>query len=229
MSNLFVSFRYWIHGFFFCCSVVILVISSTLASHFLPQHQGLLILSIVASALTIFILFLLNGGPQPQFELSAILLLSWLWLGLGAYTGDYIGDTQCYLLTGTISASGKDYSNKGFCQQIKVINAFSWALFAVMSAYWVLVYFIVGFVETRIPYIWEGNIDDVYFPDEERAVYPAGIRGPGRLGGGAYPAGNVVQTGPNSQGVYPLPGHQVVVATDGSGQQQITQVPIGFS
>jgi len=225
MSDLFVSIRFALYAFWGAFSIAVLVVSSILAHKFLPIHNGFLIFAIVASAFTIVVLILLALRSQPRIELIMMWVLAVLWVAMGAYATDVIGHIDCDSLEGTVPAANGPYSYKSYCRQMKVIEAFSWTNFGLFALFFLLVLRLTLQHSARGDKgIWSASVSELGWFDEEQGApsqYYQTIP-PGGQQTFAYP--NVTTFG-NSQPVYQLPGHSVVI-TNGPNGQQISQVPL---
>jgi len=115
----------------FVLSGVVLGLAANFASIFLPKiHHNFIIFALIAPSLTIFTFLLTLQWAQPQTEAIALSILSILWLTMGAWATDIIGYVQCDALGGqSIPAKSGNTSAQAYCYEMKVIQAFSWALF----------------------------------------------------------------------------------------------------
>ncbi|KAF9075795.1 hypothetical protein BDP27DRAFT_1380457 [Rhodocollybia butyracea] len=114
----------------------VLGIAAHFAAIFLPGlHQAFTIFAIVVPSLTIFILMLIFQWSQPRIE-AVVLFAAWaIWLAMGAWAGDIIGFVQCDSLTGqgTAAKHNGTTSFQAYCYEMKVIQAFSWMIFALCT------------------------------------------------------------------------------------------------
>jgi len=224
MSELFISLRFSLYAFWAVFSIVVLTMSGILAHKFLPIHDSFLIFAIVASAFTIVVLILLALRSQPRVELVMMWVLAVLWVAMGAYATDVIGHVDCDSLEGTIRAAGDTpYSYKLYCREMKVIEAFSWTNFGLFALFFLLVFRLILLHRARGDKgIWSASVSELGWFDEDFQGAPAYQT----ITPGAQPVTypNVTTFG-NSQPVYQLPGHSVVI-TNGPSGQQITQVPL---
>jgi hypothetical protein len=115
----------------FVLSGVVLGIAANFASIFYPKvHHDFIIFAILTPSFTIFIFLLTLQWAQPQTEAIALTVLCILWLTMGAWATDIIGITQCDALGGQTTPSKSGETNaQTFCYEMKVVQAFSWAIF----------------------------------------------------------------------------------------------------
>jgi len=225
MTSLFRNLRAYAFIFAAVASIIVLSLSANFATKFLPLHQDYLIFSIVASGVTIVILLLLALRSTPLSELIGLFILLVLWLAMGGYSTDVIGRVECDSLTGRIPAGhGNTYSASGYCRETKVVQSFSWANFMLFSLMLLITLSLSLKAHARgFKKIWLGDINDLGWFDELQnnpQTYLPLSQQPGQ----SYVYPNVTTFG-NSQPVYQLPGHSVVITTGPNGQQ-ITQVPV---
>ncbi|KAF8341382.1 uncharacterized protein EI90DRAFT_1729629 [Cantharellus anzutake] len=190
--------------------------------------EDFLIFSMVASAFTIVALILLALRSQPRIELVMMWTLAVLWVAMGAYTTDIIGHVECDSLEGTVPAArGRRYSYRRYCREVKAIEAFSWTNFGLFALFFLLLLrLILQYSARGYKAIWSASVSELGWFDEE-------LQGNGApqyyqtvpAGGQTYTYPNVTTFG-NSQPVYQLPGHSVVI-TNGPNGRQIAQVPVG--
>jgi len=226
MTSLFRDIRTYAFIFAAIFTIVVLSISANFATKFLPLHQDYLIFSIVASGVTIVILLILALRSTPLAELIALFVLLVLWLGMGGYSTDVIGHVECDSLTGrTPAAHGNTYSAAGYCRQTKVVQSFSWANFMLFSIMFLIVLTLALKAHARgFKRIWRGDINELGWFDELQSNPQMSYLPLSQQPGQNYVYPNVTTFG-NSQPVYQLPGHSVVI-TNGPNGQQITQVPV---
>jgi len=230
MTNLFKTIRFTTFAVAFIFSTIVLGLSANLAKHFLPLHRDYLIFSLVASALTMVVLILLSLRSQPRVDLVFTFILAAVWVAMGGYSTDVIGHVECDSLRGSIPA-GKNttYSAGGYCRQTKVVQSFSWANFVLFAVMFLTMLHLALRAHARgYKNIWASSVSDLGWFDEAKdgrqnmqQYYPVNQSG-GASASYTYP--NVTSFG-NSQPVYQLPGHSVVI-TNGPNGQQITQVPV---
>jgi hypothetical protein len=210
MTNLFKAIRFWVYLAAFACAAVVLGLSANFAAKFLPLHRDFLIFSLVVSAFTLTALIVLCLRSQPRFDIAAILLLSIMWLANGAYSADVIGHVECDMLSGSMpTKNGGSYSSQGYCRQMKVIEAFSWACFVILIISWMVLLTLTTRAHARGDrHIWSASVSDLPWFGQYDTNYPGAAV--------YYP-----QTQPmNGQPIYQLPGHNVVIQNG-----QVTQIP----
>ncbi|KAF9534313.1 hypothetical protein CPB83DRAFT_804162 [Crepidotus variabilis] len=119
----------------------VLGLAANFASIFLPNlHRDFTIFAIIIPSLTILVFLFQLQWALPLSEVIVLLILDILWLAMGAWSTDVIGNVQCDTLRGqtTPSKSGTT-SLQAYCYEMKVIQAFSWALFGLFTiAIWIL-------------------------------------------------------------------------------------------
>jgi len=115
----------------FALSGVVLGLAAKFASIFFPKyHHDFIIFALIAPALTIFTFLLTLQWAQPRTEAIILTILSIVWLTMAAWTGDIIGYVQCDSLGGQSTPARSGNTNaQTFCYEMKVVQAFSWALF----------------------------------------------------------------------------------------------------
>jgi len=211
----------------FLLSGTVLGLSAHFAAIFLPHlHHDFTIFSILVPSLSIFVFLITLQWAQPRTEAVALFILGTLWLAMGAWSTDIIGNIQCDGLTGQRTATKNgDMSAQEFCYEMKVIQAFSWMLFIL---YVLALYVLMRLVDQAHRFgrfdIWWAPIRELPWFGEAPGYYnthPGGMM--------QYPAGYAY---PTTQGVNaPLvqtPGHSIVIQPGMNGQPPtITQVPLG--
>jgi len=230
MTSLFRSLRFTALILAFAFATIILGLSANFAKHFLPLHKDFIIFALVASAVTMVFIMVMALRSTPMFEVIMLAIYCILWCAMGGYSTDVIGHVECDSLSGRIPAGhGHTYSAQGYCRQMKVIQAFSWAEFCLFVILFLVIFNIgLGAYARGYKEVWNGSISDLGWYGEE-----AGERVPNGYGGGhngtstpgvsyTYPT---VQSFGGSQPVYQLPGHSVVI-TNGPQGQHVQQVPL---
>lgn len=229
MTMLFVNLRIAAYIFVFALSATVLGIAINFAKLFLPHIQhDFTIYALVAPSLTMLTLLGLLQLSQPTVEVVAHTVMGILWLTMGAWSADVIGSTQCYSLGGINTPTNNgSMSARSYCYQMKVLEAFSWAIFIAFATFVIVV---VQLTTRAIlfgrHFAWSEHISQLGwfhecpgFPTEGRVFYPyypyqfMGAHS-GAYGGG-YTGGPAVQQ---------LPGHSVVIHQGPNGPA-VTQVP----
>jgi len=186
-------------------------------------------------------MILLSISSTPRADAIFLFISDILWLTLAAWSADNIGNTQCDALGnsrtntkhGTISA-------RSYCDLSKVIEAFSWATFCLLTLYLV---FIVTLASRSVargrPYIWREDIRELPwfgqepgYPGVPYGAYPSqyGSRGyPGQYQNAQYQNSQYQTSYPSNYGgnvVHQQPGHSLVIqpSTNG-GAAAVHQVP----
>ncbi|KAF8607605.1 hypothetical protein BDV93DRAFT_519636 [Ceratobasidium sp. AG-I] len=238
MSSLFQRVRLGLFGIVFACAGVVLGISANLTVHFLPTGlHDFLLFSLIVSALTIVVLILLSLRSQPRIDAIVLFILAALWLTMGAYSQDVIGQQFCYALKGqNMSAkNGTEFSAENYCRQMKTVLAFSWANFVFLSFGLIgLLTLVLRLLSRGNKDVWRNSMSDVtWFGDREplneppkRYEYPVnehpGSHSGSHSGRGGqtyiyYPGGGAPL---GHQVIQQQPGHSVVIQNG-----QVTQVP----
>ncbi|KAJ3542396.1 hypothetical protein NM688_g5976 [Phlebia brevispora] len=234
MTQLFTQMRNYAYG----NAVIILLLSATvlgiaayLGSIFLPNLQrDFTIFAIVVPSLTILALIAGAQWSRPWQEGIVFFILGVLWLSMGAWDADIMGSTQCDSL-GNLRTPTKDgtISTKSWCYEMRVIEAFSWMLFALFVIFlWIIITLTTRAQAMGRVYAWSEPIFELPWFGQYPGM-PDGYYGGGR--NYAYPAGV-----PYMQGAYPgmanggyvvaqQPGHAVVIQPGANGQSMVTQVP----
>ncbi|RDB22725.1 hypothetical protein Hypma_010186 [Hypsizygus marmoreus] len=207
----------------FLLSGTVLGLAGNFASIFLPKlHHDFTIFSLIVPSLTILVLLLSLQWAQPQTEAVMLIVLSILWLTMGAWSTDIIGHVQCDGLAGQRTASNRgDTSAQAYCYQMKVMQAFSWALFILFAIAFIILLSLVNLAERFGRYdIWREPIRELPWFGEAPGFYNthAGMMS-------QYPpsAGYMPQYGPSAgfplQGsVMQTPGRPLVIQPGMNGQ-----------
>jgi len=230
MTTLFRSLRFTALLAAFAFASIVLGLSANFAAKFLPNHRDFLVFALVMSAATIVSIAVLSLRSTPAFELFMLFSLACVWCGMGGFSTDIIGYVQCDTLSGRIPAkNGTSYSAQGYCRQMKVLQTFSWAEFALFIILFLIVLNIsLGASARGYKEIWNASISDLGWYGEEAngrvGAWPGAAYGGGVQPGVSYTYPNVQSFG-GSQPVYQLPGHSVVI-TNGPDGQRIQQVPV---
>jgi len=212
----------------FSFAAIVLVLSANLASHFLPLHRDFLIFALVSSAGTMVFIVVMVLRSTPAFELFMLFVFASMWCGMGGFSTDVIGPMECDALIGRVPAkNGLTYSASSYCRQMKVIQSFSWAEFALFTIFFLIILNISLSASARgYKEVWNASISDLGWYGEEtgaRTLLGAGYD-PAVRSGVSYTYPNVTSFG-GSQPVYQLPGHSVVI-TRGPNGESIQQYPV---
>jgi len=211
----------------FLLSGTVLGLSAHFASVFLPKlHHDFTIFSLIVPSLSIFVFLITLQWAQPRSEAVVLFILGTLWLAMGAWSTDVIGNVQCDGLVGQRTATKNgDMSGQQFCYEMKVIQAFSWMLFVLFV---IALYLLMSLVTEAQRFgrydIWWAPIRELPWFGEAPGyynTYPGGmVQYP--PGGYAYP----VQAA--NPPLVQAPGHSIVIQPGMNGQPPtITQVPLG--
>ncbi|KAL1743033.1 hypothetical protein HDZ31DRAFT_65412 [Schizophyllum fasciatum] len=240
-----VRFANWRLSFFVTIlvfSAVTLGISAYFASIFLPDlHHDFTIFSIIVPVLTILVFLIILQWAQPRIEVPVLFILGCFWLAEAAWATDAIGDTQCDGLGGqTIGTRKGSVSAKGYCCQMKVLQAFSWMNFCLFAiAFYIILRLVSQAEQFGRPDAWVAPIRELGWFGEYPGFYggtnnPAAQGMPPMTGGyqqqagmGAYPQQAYGSGGwPYGQMAEPAPGTALVIQPGINGAPPtITQVP----
>jgi len=211
----------------FVLSGVVLGVDAHFASIFFPKfHRDFIIFALVTPSLTIFTFLLTLQWAQPQTEAIILTILSILWLTMGAWATDIIGFVQCDALGGqTVPANSGNTNAQAYCYEMKVIQAFSWAVFiGCILALYVLFQLVAQAQRFGRYHIWSEPIRELPWFGEMPGYYNTGV------GGGLIPYPNSA-VGPGYGYPYNVPmsagpqGHSIVIQPGMNGAlPTITQV-----
>lgn len=240
MTQLFTTLRTYGFVAILLLSATVLGISAYLASVFLPNlHRDFTIFGIVVPSLTIVSFLIILSWSQPRVDVVFLFILGVLWLAMGAWSADIMGNTQCDSLSGTVPTKDGSISARSYCYEMRVIEAFSWMLFALFVIFlWILISLTTRAQALGRPYAWSEPIIELpwfgqwpgWMEGESGGgyAYPAGSY-PGTPYQGQMPMGYGGQPGQAMGGGYVVqqnPGHSVVIQPGANGQAPvITQVP----
>jgi hypothetical protein len=228
MTALFSNLRSIGYVFAFCLSGIVLGLAANFATLFLPHiNHDFTIFSLVPPSATIFLfLLLLLQFAQPIVEVTVHFILSVLWLAMGAWSADIIGNIQCYGLTGEQSTKNGTMSAQTYCYEMKVIEALSWSLFVMFA----LFFLIMTTLTTRAValgrvYAWREHTSQLGWFGQWPAYPTDSLHPRGHpYAYGQYPGAYGMPAGGNY--VQQVPGHSVVIQPGVNGALPvITQVP----
>jgi len=219
----------------FLLSGAVLGIAAYFASIFLPsQHHDYTIFALVIPSLTIFVFLLTLQWAQPRTEAVTLFILGTLWLAMGAYSTDVIGNVQCDALGGqqTPTQNGT-MSFRSYCYEMKVLEAFSWMTFVLFAiAFVILLQLTTQAQRFGRHFIWREPIRELGWYHELPGYYNIHATG----GAMQYPVFGYPGGGyPMMQGGYPMQGYnypqqqgQTLVIQPGVNGQAttVTQVPM---
>jgi len=145
-----------------------------------------------------------------------------LWLAMGAWSTDIIGNVQCDGLAGqrTPTKNG-DIPAQAYCYEMKVIQAFSWALFVLNALALLVLYRLIAQAQMFGRYdIWREPIRELPWFGEAPGFYNT-HQGPMMSYPGMYPHMQPPMAGPMMH-----PGQTVVIQPGMNGQPAtVTTVP----
>ncbi|KAF8759895.1 Ubiquitin-conjugating enzyme E2 [Rhizoctonia solani] len=192
-SNLFNTLRFRVFAAVFVGSIVVLALSAYLASVlFSTDIHDFLIFSLVVSVASLVIILALSQRSQPRIEAWVLFIIAVLWLTMGAYSQDVIGYQRCYAMRGqTVPTSNNAtsmyfsptflndlnlallVSAESYCRQMKSTLAFSWAIFVLLTIWWIILLFVVDKLYASGDHdIWTGPMSDVMMPGEDPIPKP---------------------------------------------------------
>jgi len=210
----------------FVLSGVVLGLAANFASIFYPKvHHDFIIFAILTPSLTIFIFLLTLQWSQPQTEAIALGVLCIFWLTMGAWATDIIGITQCDALRGqTTPANAGETNAQSFCYEMKVIQAFSWAIFiGVIYALYILFQLVGQAQRFGRYYIWTEPIRELPWFGEMPGYYNTGTPYPPNYGYDGYPDLRDLQMRQGPLGPPGPPGHSIVIHQNPNGPPVVTQ------
>ncbi|KAF8076402.1 hypothetical protein FPV67DRAFT_1558884 [Lyophyllum atratum] len=131
MTVRFGNYRIGFYVAVFLLSATVLGLAASFAHLFLPRlHHDFTIFSLIVPSLTLLLFLITLQWSQPRTEAVMLFIIGVLWLAMGAWSTDIIGNVQCDGLVGQRTATiNGDTSAQGYCYEMKVIQAFSWMLF----------------------------------------------------------------------------------------------------
>ncbi|KAH9843838.1 uncharacterized protein C8Q71DRAFT_852362 [Rhodofomes roseus] len=239
MTQLFKEMR--LYGFItiLLLSATVLGISAYLGSIFLPNIQhDFGIYSIVTPSLTILVFLITLSWSAPRTEAVVLFVLGVMWLAMGAWSADMVGNTQCDAINSSARSATKSgtVSTRSWCYEMKVIEAFSWMIFCLFAIFlWVLISLTSRARAFGYQYAWAAPIFELpWFGELPGWPYGGQMNGGQMMNGGQYPmgmyptAGVPYQPGAMNGGyvIQQAPGHSVVIQPGpGGGAPTITQVP----
>ncbi|KAK7049508.1 hypothetical protein VNI00_005539 [Paramarasmius palmivorus] len=207
----------------------VLGLAAHFAAVFLPDlHHDFTIFAIVVPSLTIFVFLLTLQWAQPRIEAPVLFILGVLWLAMGAWVTDVIGPLQCDAIPR--SAREGDMSERQYCYETKVIQAFSWMLFILFVAAFMILLALVSQAQRfgrwniwREPIQelgWFGEWPGFYNTHQPQHSMPMTSQYPGYV-----PYGYPLQAGP---GIAQQPGQTIIVQPSATGgPPTVTQIPLG--
>ncbi|KAF7332220.1 hypothetical protein MKEN_00103000 [Mycena kentingensis (nom. inval.)] len=209
---------------FLLCGVV-LGLAGHQASIFLPDlHVSFTIFALVIPALTIFSMLISLQFAQPQTEIPLIFILWALWLAMAAWATDIISFVQCdALTTETIpTKNGGTIRQRSYCYEMKVIQAFSWMIFVLFTAGWVILMNLIAQAQRlgRMN-IWREPIQELGWFGEMPGYYNTAQ--PPAPPASMYPAPQFQGYGYSQNYAQPQPVYQISQGPHGT---QVTQVPV---
>jgi len=227
MTYLFTNIRLGLYAFQGLLAGTVLGLSGYFASIFLPNyHSEYTIYSLVVASGTVLVVIMfltLSHIFSPRVEVILLFVLSIVWLALGAWTvdrRDFIspnsdcgswGDSQV-----PTKNSSQTLSAYRYCNEMRVIEAFSWVLFGVFAIFFVIVINLTSIAVQRggRPYAWREPMIELPWYGEWPG-YSGGL-------GSAYPTMHMAEGGMMHGGY--VPG--AVVAPQPVAAGPITTMPV---
>ncbi|PVF94767.1 hypothetical protein CPB86DRAFT_739954 [Serendipita vermifera] len=162
--GLYHSVRQWAFAFVFACAAVTLGFEAHLASTLLPYDSDLIIYGLAVSTATVLAVLAVARSSTPFLESVGLFVFSVLWVAMGGISVDRIGGVRCNDLTGDLN-TGRPRTMKAaeYCKKTKVVMAFSWAEFSVIT----IMFLIVISLTTRArtygagSRVWNESISDL--------------------------------------------------------------------
>ncbi|KAJ3741114.1 hypothetical protein DFH05DRAFT_303444 [Lentinula detonsa] len=229
MTVRFVNYRLAFYISVFLLSGAVLGLDAHFAAIFLPRlHQGFTIFALVIPSLTIFIFLLTLQWSQPRVEAIVLFVLWTIWLAMGAWSTDIIGNVQCDALAGQRTATKNgDMSAQSYCYEMKVIQAFSWMIFVLCSFAFIILMQLVTQAQRFGRYmIWYEPIQNLGWFGEWPGLYNTTTQPMVQYPQHQYavPYGYPLQAG---SGIPQQPGHSIIVQPSANGgPATVTQIPI---
>jgi len=165
----------------FVLSGIVLGLAANFANIFYPKvHHDFIIFALLTPSFTIFVFLLTLQWSQPQSEAIVLTVLIIFWLTMGAWATDIVGISQCDGLGGqTIPARSGETNAQAFCYQMKVLQAFSWAIFvACIIALYILFQLVFQAQRSGRYYIWTEPIRELPWFGEMPGYYNTHGGGP---------------------------------------------------
>jgi len=222
MTVRFGNYRLFVYIAIFLSSGTVLGFAANFAKLFLPHlHPDFTIFALIVPSLTILVLLLTLQWAQPNFEAFTLFILGVLWLAMAAWSQDIIGFVQCDSLGGErIPTSTGSMSERQYCYEMKVLEAFSWMNFFLFVVYFFVLIWLVSRAQSLgRPHMWEEPIRELPWFGEMPGYYNVANTG---MAQPVYPGYPPVHYPPYMQ----TQGHSIIIQPGVNGQPPvITQVP----
>lgn len=224
--SIFTQLRTLVLVFILCCAAVVLGMEANFAK-LLPYDSDFIIFGLVVSCVTV--LFALGGflRSTPAGDSICFFIFGVLWVAMGGFSVDRIGGVRCIDLVGQPLNTGNTITNatasvlldaETHCKQLKVIMAFSWAEFAIMTIMFIIVTSLTIRARSHGAHsqVWNESISDLpwfgTWVGEDRQHYQPRYPMPAYPPSTAYPPGPngtpqriVIQAPPPGESVYLRP------------------------
>jgi len=236
MTVLFRDLRCWGYTAVLLLSAGVLGIAAYFASIFLPHlHHDFTIYALIPPSWTIFILTFLLISSTPRAEAIFLFITDILWLTLASWSSDSLGATQCDTLGGLrTNTNHGSISARSYCDLSKVIEAFAWATFCLVTLYFVFVVTLASrSVAMGRPGIWREDIRELPWFGQAPGYPGYGyVNYQSQSGSRGYPGTAPYTQYPTSVGgnvVHQQHGHSVVIQPGRNGMpSSVQQVPSAF-
>lgn len=225
MSTVFTRMRFFTYGTVLIFSSVVLGLAANFASLFLPHiHRPYTVFAVIVPTATLIILSLVLLRSTPMVDLIFCFVLGVGWLTMGAWSEDVIGTVECFSLTGVQPTKNGTMSAQQYCYEMKSIEAFSWANFAIFAIAFIILTILGNRASSMGRYgAWQDSVSELPWFGEyggPYGQYPQQQQMYG--GGGGYPMG---QNGQMPYVIQQAPGHSVVIQPQPGGMPMVTQMP----
>jgi len=224
MTVRFGNYRIGFYVAVFLLSATVLGLAANFANLFLPKlHRDFTIFSLIVPSLTLLLFLVSLQWAQPRTEAVMLFLVGALWLAMGAWSTDIIGNVQCDGLAGQRTAKKTgDMAAQAYCYEMKVTQAFSWMLFVLNAMALIILFRLVSLAQMFGRYdIWREPIRELGWFGEAPGFYNT-HQGPMMPYSGGYQYGQP----PMSAGTM-HPGQTIVIQPGMNGQPAtVTQVPM---
>ncbi|KAJ7095398.1 hypothetical protein B0H15DRAFT_829397 [Mycena belliarum] len=190
MTVRFATYRIAFYVAVFLLSGTVLGLAAHFANIFLPHlHRDFTIFSILIPSLTIFVFLLSLQFGQARTEAFTLFILWALWLAMGAWSQDIIGNVQCDALASeTMPTKNGQIRSREYCYEMHVIEAFSWMLFVLFTFAFIILLALVNQAERfGRPDIWREPIQELGWFGELPGYYNHGQQPQGMVQYPMYP------------------------------------------
>ncbi|KAG7096945.1 hypothetical protein E1B28_004343 [Marasmius oreades] len=218
MTVQFANYRLGFYVAVFLLSGTVLGLAAHFAAVFLPGlHHDFTIFALIVSSLTILAFLFTLQWAQPRIEVPVLFVLGVLWLAMGAWTTDVVGNRQCDAIDGATREG--NISARQYCYETKVIQAFSWFLFSLFVIAFTILLNLISQAQRLGRYnIWREPIQELGWFGEWPGYY--NTHQPQHYQGG-IPYGMPMQMAPGQ------PGQTIIVQPGMNGAPAtVQQIPM---